>query len=231
LTFFENILNPTINWFGLTIQEPVTSATDFITSLVCLYSFLRLTSLGGTGKVYQLLRLYFLTMSVAMGFAAFAGHAFQSYLTTDHKAIGWSFSAVAICVLEIASAEIIKDQLGVRIIRGLQTIMILHLAIFMLLLLNSETRNFDMVKASTAIGLIGFVLPIHFYHWYKTRHIGSRWFVIAVLWAMLPAIVFNLEISVSRWFNFHDISHVLMAAYTLILFRGSKRFSNVSENV
>ncbi len=230
MVFLENILNPTIYWFGLTIQEPVTTATDFITAMVCLYSFFRLTSMGGSGLVYQLLRLYFITMFVAMGFAAFAGHAFQSYLSADHKAIGWGFSAIAIGVLEIASAEIVKEQLGIKTIRRLQAVMILHAFIFFILLFNTETRNFNMVKTSTSIGLIGFVLPIHFYHWYKTRHIGSQWFVIAVLWAIIPAIVFNLEISVSRWFNFHDISHVMMAAFTLILFRGSKKFSNANKN-
>jgi predicted membrane channel-forming protein YqfA (hemolysin III family) len=226
----SEILNPAISFLGLTIEEPVTAATDFVTALVCYYSFFRLTGMGGRGKVYLYLRMYFLIMAIALTSAAFLGHAFQAYLTSDYKAIGWGLSALAICFLEMGSAEIVRDELGNTMTKSLMFIMILHLAIFYLFLILPETRNFAMVRISSSISLVGFVLPIHLFHWFKTKHEGSMWFVAAVMWGILPAIVYQREISVNEWFNFHDISHLMMAAYSLILFNGSKKFRYFKEN-
>ena len=58
--------------------------------------------------------------------------------------------------------------------------------------------------------LIGFALPINIYGYIKLKSIGNLWIVLGILSALLPALVFNMKLGFSRWFNHHDISHVLI---------------------
>ena len=220
----EKILNPTIHWLGIIIEEPVTSATDFLTSLVCYFSFIMLSRIECTAKHCQLLRLYFLLMALATTSAAFLGHALQAYISSNFKMSGWCFGALAICLLELASIEIAKNQLKTKTFNFLKILIFTHLFIFYILLLFAETRNFNLVKINSSIALFGVILPVHVFYYSKTQHSGSKWFIIAIGWSLLPAIMYNAEMSFSRWFNFHDISHVLMAIYTLILYKGSLKF-------
>lgn len=218
------ILNPTVEWMGWEIREPVTSATDFLTGVVSLISFILLTLQKSPSKVVWYMRAYFLLMSISMAFASTAGHAFQGYLAWEWKMVGWSFGAIAICMLEFSSVTLIEKYLGVKYSLWIKVFAILHLILFFLSIANPETRSFSMVKINSTVGLIFVVLPIHAYNYFKHKDTGSGWILFAMIWALIPAYVYNMEVSYSRWLNFHDISHLLMAVYTVYLYFGAKNF-------
>lgn len=224
------ILNPTIEWMGMEIREPVTSATDLLTGVVSLISFILLTLTKSKNPVVYLMRGYFLFMSISMAFAGLMGHAFQGYVSWEWKMVGWSFGALAICMLEQSSIRLFEGTFGQNTLRFLRIYSILHLIVFFIVIAIPESRSFSAVKINSTVGLIGMVLPLHLYHFYKTRSTGSKWIIIAMIWALIPAYTFNMEVSYSRWFNFHDISHVLMSIYTFFLYMGARNFVGSSEN-
>lgn len=218
------ILNPTIEWMGVEIREPVTSATDLLTGIVSITAFILLTLMKSQSKVVGYIRAYFLLMATSMAFAATAGHAFQGYLAWEWKMVGWSFGALAICMMEFASITLLEKSLGEKYSRWLKIFAIFHLALFFISIANPETRSFSMVKINSTVGLICIVLPLQAYNYFKHKDTGSGWILFAMLWTLIPAYVYNMEISYSRWLNFHDISHLLMAIYTIYLYFGAKNF-------
>ncbi|MEO1214819.1 MAG: hypothetical protein AAFY45_14895 [Bacteroidota bacterium] len=218
------ILNPTIEWMGWEIREPVTSATDLLTGVVSLFAFIHLSLMKSRNPVVTQMRGYFILMAVSMGFAGIAGHAMQGYLSFNWKTIGWSFGAAAICMLEQSTITLMEERLGKKVSMGLRIWSVLHLIIFFLVIANPSTRLFSAVKINSTIGLVGLVLPLQAYNYFTTKNKGSMWVLIAMIWALIPAYVYNMEVSYSRWFNFHDISHVLMSIYTIYLYLGARNF-------
>ncbi|MCK5701543.1 MAG: hypothetical protein KAI29_10330, partial [Cyclobacteriaceae bacterium] len=60
-----NLPQPSIDVFGIRLDEPVTTATDLIVSAVCLYAFYKLNSIPIKNKVHWNLKYYFLSMGLA----------------------------------------------------------------------------------------------------------------------------------------------------------------------
>jgi len=221
------ILNPTVILAGWELREPVTSATDFLTAMVCLWAFWRLSMIPKQGIVSErerpikLMVRYFLFMGIGMGFAAITGHLMQAYVPWETKMIGWSFSAIALNHFERMSLELARPYLGEKRSKWVELWIWGHFSLFFLSLCFPTTRNFEIVKLNSTLSLVGTVLPLQFIAFRFQQVKPSRWYIGAVIFGILPAIVFNMEISLSRWFNFHDISHVLMATYSFILFLGT----------
>ncbi|MDX2250414.1 MAG: hypothetical protein SF052_26770 [Bacteroidia bacterium] len=210
-----------IELLGIQILEPVTSLTDFITATVCFTSFTFLQRQNSTHISVNLMKYYFLLMGIGMIFAAFIGHAFLYMVTTDWKMIGWIFSAFAILMFELSSAEYAKPYIGVKKSRIIQLFGFLQISGFLLTMAFPETRNFTTVKINSTLGLMGVVLPVHGWLWLQQKTGGSNIFSLAVIYGVIPAIVYNTQFTLHRYFNYHDISHVLMSIFILILFRGT----------
>ena len=73
--------------------------------------------------------------------------------------------------------------------------------------------------------MIGFILPMHIFNFLKTKSEGSKAIILAIVYALIPALVYKNQFSISRWFNYHDISHVLMSIFILLMFYASKKLS------
>ncbi|MEM6802182.1 MAG: hypothetical protein AAF696_12310 [Bacteroidota bacterium] len=226
----EEILNPTVFYQGWEIREPVTSATDLLTGVVSLFAFIYLGMMKSISPIVGQMRAYFILMAISMGFAGIAGHAMQAYISWEWKMIGWSFGAMAVCMLEQASITALQDKLGDKYSLWLRIFAVLHLIIFFIAIAIPATRSFSAVKINSTIGLVGLVLPLHAYNLLSQKVKSSFWIVLAMIWALIPAYVYNMEVSISRWFNFHDISHVLMSIYTVYLFLGAKSFARNFQN-
>ena len=225
-------MEPTqIEPFGILILEPVTSLTDFITSVVCYFSFYLLNRQNRTDMIHLFFKLYFLSMGIATSLAAFIGHAFLYLFSFDWKMIGWIFSAIAILMLQLSSIRLISPFFNKHIIIWILRLVFLQIALFLISLYFPETRGFNMVKINSTIGLIGIVLPIHIYAWLQFKSQGSKWIAVAILWALIPGIVYNTEFTLHTWFNYHDLSHVLMSIFIIIMYFGASRIPALDQIV
>ena len=222
------ILNPTIEWMGFELREPVTSATDFLTALVGLFAYFSLRQLTSKNQFYSKMKYYFLVMFIAMTFAALTGHLLQAYVSWEYKIIGWSFASIALFIFEIASISILPISHH-RWISVASLFSIIHLALFFIAMIIPSTRLFDIVKINSAFGLFAIILPIHIWNFKQKEALGSKWIIIGIFGMLLPGIVFNFELSFSKWFNYHDISHCLMAINILFLYLGAKAFAEKKQ--
>ena len=208
--------------YGILILEPVTCLTDLITATVCFFAFTQLQRLDKTEPEHQYFKYYFLFMGLATTAAGLIGHAFLYLVSFNWKMIGWTFSALAIFSIERSAIHFVKPHLDAKKVRWLSLINVLQTLIFFTVITIPATRSFEAVKINSAIGLIGFVLPLHLWSYRRIGHLGHRQVLLAIFAGILPAITFNMEFTIHKWFNYHDISHVLMAMVIFAMYLGAR---------
>lgn len=198
-----------VDILGLRILEPVTTATDLIVSAVCFYAFFRLLQKNRSELYFKYFNWFFLTMGLATAIGGLIGHGFLYAFSFEWKLPGWLTSMLSISLLERASIEYAKPLLKPKLRVFLDWANIIELLLFMTL--TFSTLNFFFVEVHSAFGLLVVNTPLHVYVYWKTKSEGSKYMLVAISFAMFSAIVFMNEISVHKWFNYFDISHLIMA--------------------
>lgn len=211
---------PSVHLWGIRIDEPVTSLTALLIAAICLYAFIRLGKLNKSTSVIYL-RYYFLVMAIATANGGLIGHAFLSHLSFAWKLIGWILSMVSVMLIERASIEYASKLLHPRLSYWLKWINLIELAIFVTITIVS--LNFFFVEVHTFYGLLIVVASLHYYVYRNTRSRGSRLFLTAVGFAAISALIYMNEISLSKWFNYNDISHVFLSVAAWYFYLGSKK--------
>ena len=218
----ETILNPTVFISSFEWREPVTTLTDFMVALAAMYALYRFISYGGSkDKQYRIYQSYFLCFAIGMTSAAFLGHGFQAYISPRWKAIGWTLSATGQLFFIIASVNQLRMKWTARFRRNFKTLVILKYFVFLLLIIIPSTSDFKVVQINSSIDLIGLILPLQWLFYRETKLRGSLFIIGAIIYAMIPGIIYSQQWSISRWFNYHDISHVMMSVFMLLMFYGA----------
>lgn len=215
---------PTINIWGIRIDEPVTSLTALLISAICFYAFIKLGKIRTSNKTHIYLRAYFLIMAVATANGGLIGHAFLYNFSFAWKLIGWVISMISIMLIERASIEYASPFIGKKIGRVLKWVNLLELTIFITITI--LTLNFFFVESHTTYGLLIVVASLHFYVYRKTKSEASRLFLIAVGIAAISAIIYMNQWGISKWFNHSDISHVLLMVTAYLFYLGSAKIGN-----
>jgi hypothetical protein len=211
---------PSMEIFGILINEPVTTLTDLIVSAVCFYAFFKLSKISQKVPLHQYLKYYFLSMGMATAIGGIIGHAFFYLFSFYWKLPGWWTSMVAINLIERAVIEYARKWVKPKTARFFAILNIIELLTFMIL--TFSTLNFFFVEVHSAYGLLLFVASFSGFIYFKTKSKGSKLFLIAVLFAAISALFFMNKWSLHMWFNYLDISHTLMAVSAYLFYKGSR---------
>ena len=162
--------------------------------------------------------------------AAWLGHGLQSYVGPEYKRIGWICGASALLLLGIGSFELIKTQFNKTVFKVLRVLFVGQYISLTFLMLNPSTSDFILAQLSSTISLILFILPIHLYNYLKTKDLGSGYILLTIFYSIIPGFIYNNQISINKWFNYHDISHVLMAVFMLFMIVSTSKLSMIKTN-
>lgn len=215
---------PSVFVFGIQIDEPVTAFTALMISAVCLYAFLKLGKSASSTKTIKYLRYYFLVMAIATANGGIIGHAFLFHFSFAWKLIGWLLSMISIMLIERASIEHASKLIPEKLAKWLKWINVFELLIFVTITI--VTLNFFFVEVHTAYGLMIVVASLHYFVYTKTKSHGSRVFLVAVGFAAISALVFMNQLSISKWFNYSDISHIFLTVAAWYFYLGSRLIGN-----
>ena len=170
-------------------------------------------------------RRYFLFLGIGLCLAGLLGHAFfyATGYNWNYKTIGWTGSALAVFCLERGTILGFRNKLSNTWIQVLLIGQVIKLLIFFYLISYPNPGSFEFVKANTAIGIGGIVL-IGQGILYRMDKIEGRLFIVGgVLFGVLTALVYNNQITLNKWFNYHDISHLMTAISIFIMFTGVRK--------
>jgi hypothetical protein len=212
---------PSIQLAGIQIAEPVTTLTVLIVSFICFYSFIRLRLIPVQNKVHFFLRYYFLSMGIATAIGGIIGHAFLYALPFEFKLAGWITSMFSIMLVERASIEYALPLIHNRMGTIFKWINMVELLTF--ITLTCVRLDFFFVEVHSSYGLLIVVASLNIYVFMKLRTAGSRLFLVAVGFSALAAIIYMNKWSISVWFNYNDISHILMSVSALFFYFGARR--------
>lgn len=174
----------------------------------------------GQFKTYT--QYYFLSMGIATLIGGIIGHGFLYAFSFAWKLPGWITSMLSITLVERAAIYKAGDFLSDKMNRFLSILNVVELLIFMGLAF--YTLNFLYVEIHSAYGLLGVVATLSFFIYRKTRNRGSRLYLQAVGFAAAAAFFFTVKWSPHLWFNYIDLSHVLMAISAWFFYKGSLAF-------
>lgn len=222
LVISSELLQPSIFPFGIRIDEPVTTLTDLIVSAVCLYAFFSLRKLWIPHRVYLLFRGFFLFMGLATLLGGILGHGFLYAFDDAWKFPGWAFSMLAINLIERVMITYSRPYLQTGFTRFFSWLNIIELLLFATLAFT--TLEFLFVEIHTAYGLLIFVFSFSLFHYIRGNdRTVFKWFLGGVLAVAVSDFFFLTEISISRWFNHIDISHILLALAAWLFYMGARR--------
>ncbi|NJN26336.1 MAG: hypothetical protein HC819_10335 [Cyclobacteriaceae bacterium] len=215
---------PSVEWLGIRIDEPVTTFTDLLVSLVCFYAFYKLNRIALKHKVHWNLKYYFLSMGIATLVGGLIGHGFLYLFSFAWKLPGWLTSMFSIALLERASIMFAKPLIKPSVGNFFAWMNLIELATFVIV--TFYTLNFFFVEVHSAYGLLVIVTSFNLFVYYKTKNQASKTFLIAVAISSVSALIFMNEIGIGPWFNHYDISHTLMACSAYVFYRGSLKMIN-----
>ncbi len=162
--------------------------------------------------------------------AAWLGHGLQAYVIPEMKVIGWICGATGILFLQIGSIQLIKSNLTNSIKKGITTWVVIQYFVavcsMIYFLRIGIVEAFKVTQVNSVIGLIGVVLPLHIVSVIKLKKKSSKIVIAALVYSAIPGLVYSNQISISCWFNYHDISHVLMSIFMTVMFFGLFRLVN-----
>jgi len=199
---------------GVIIRDPVTALTNigiFAAGFVC---FLRLRK-----KKLEFPIRYWIYFFLLVGLSSLVGvvvHGFSYYTPPDvHFHIWWAMGMIQGAGVTLAQFGFTSNVLS-RFRMLVISLVVLQFGVFAVMLYIKGT--FDVAKIHVAIGLI----PIMIYSIYK----GIKGFRAEVLLATgigissLTAIVHSMKLSISQWFNYNDIAHMLIIASLIVMYYG-----------
>lgn len=220
----NEIINPTMFIGSFEWREPVTTLTDVLTAIVCLFVFLQFKKYQGVkSNSFINYQYYFLFFSISMFSAGIIGHGLQAYLGFDWKKIGWVMSSLGFLSFEFGTIKELENKLKPSVIRLFKIFFIVQFFVFVPLMVYYQ--NFKIPQLNSTITFILFVLPLQIYGYTKTKKRGHLMVIGTIVFALLPGLVYNNQISFGRWFNYHDISHVLMATFMFLMYKGTFKLS------
>jgi hypothetical protein len=219
---------PSIFLWGIEIQEPVTSLTDILVGVACVYAYILHTRQGRKEKAFRYFRWFFITTGVATILAGILGHALFYASGIWLKAPGWIISMLGVMFIERGSIAHASPLLNPKLEKFFKAINVVELLTFMTL--TFYFMDFRFVQLHTFYGLVVVVFAFEAYILYKTSQKPIRWLLASILSMVCCAVVYIAEWSIHPFFNHADLAHVFMLISVILAYKGISRLSIVSES-
>ncbi len=209
--------NPSIDLFGLRIDEPVTAGTDVIVALIGIWGYFKIAKQKNLKHV-SIYALFFLGTGVSTLIAGLVGHAFLYRFGYEAKMVGWVLGIVGTCFAQFAAVHHARQTLGEKTFKLLLNMCYLEVIVSMTILILKP--SFLVVIVHTAIGLLLAVTVLESIHYSKTRSKLSLMMIYGVALAVCAIIVHTGKIAISKWFNHLDLSHVFLGLSLYVMIKG-----------
>ena len=206
-----------IELFGLTVTEPFTWLTNWSVAAFSFYFGHMLFH----AKLGDKQAKYWSVFFVFMGIASMTGgtaHGFINYVGSNFHYAAWIFTGIAVFGAQLAALEVIKDA---RVYAPLKLFVILELLAMIAAVVFYQ--SFEAVRINSAFGMIGIVLPIQVYG-YKVLGMRRNGIIaLGIISNVVPALIHAGRFSYNRWFNFNDLSHIVMIGCFYLIYLGAKK--------
>ncbi|HET8962777.1 MAG TPA: hypothetical protein VFM99_02690 [Chitinophagales bacterium] len=207
---------------NLTINEPITSLTDIFLSVIAFILFSKVKKKCAKGFFFNSWALFFLFMGISTSIGTFA-HGFNDVWGSTIHNVLWMLMNMSVSMAVFFSMQATITFMGANNFWN-RFFLIANIIILIGFIISTLAwNNFEILKIHTGIG-VAVIFITHVFALIK-KHYGSGWIVVAFSLSLLTLLIHSYQISFSEWFNFKDISHVLMMMSLILIYIGVYRMS------
>lgn len=214
----SKFIQPSIELLNLRIDEPITTITDILLGVICIYAFLRIVKLKHAGDGSGYFMSYFLVLGLGAITGGVLGHAFQYCLADAWKLVSWTLTLVSVALMVqaflVLASTFMKKNTGTII--TLLNLLLFLLAVFLM----SRSIDFNPVKYYAIFGLVLLSGSLSFLIYRKTGNRAVLVLMGGVGIGFISAIIFSLQWGLSHWFNHRDLSHIILCVSVYFVYKG-----------
>lgn len=200
---------------SIVIRDPVTAVTNVLMFLAALQAWRRLIRDDVTFLPSRTWRWFFAGISIASLIGVIV-HGFSYYTPENvHLAIWLTMGLVQSAGVSGAQLATVQHYLPQKL-RLLQGFIIAQLVITTIILISFQ--SYAIVKYHLAVG----ILPLFFWHLIQYRR-GKKsgiWIAGGIVVSAITGGVHGFKISLSVWFNYNDIAHILVLISIWMMLKG-----------
>jgi hypothetical protein len=215
-----------ISLFGFKVFEPMAILTNSVITIYGIFAYLR--TLSYHHKISRDWALFFLLMGVSCLLGS-VSHGVHEQLGETFLRVSWfGMNALSlICIYFFYRAAFTYSNLmkGNDSQRLMNYLVVAWIAA--LLIITFFLNDFLLIKIHAGI-VLAYSLIVHSIT-YRNKRAGSGYIVAGIIVAFLSIIVHSLKFSFGEWFNYKDISHVIMLTSLVLLYQGVKTKIGPSE--
>lgn len=197
--------------------EPTTAFTDLILALLSLLFVFRLNAPDQNEKLNQLWRKFFIAFG-STALVGFVAHGFRFYMSENVFRMTWmamNLMTLITTYYSYMACFTLKKFEDEKLTKARRIILYLLLTFAALVIV---LNNFLIAKIAVGTG-VGYCLYTH-YKTYKSGMRGSGLIFFGFILAVSTIVVHTVKLSYNDYFNFKDISHVIMMFSITIVFFG-----------
>ena len=216
---------PSIDVLGIHITEPFTWLTNWLVAAFSFYFGHKLfyDPVPDIQKKFWGVFFFFMGLASTTGGTA---HGFIDYVGNNFHLAAWIFTGFAVFGAEMASLPLVRNIKLARLLRILFYVQLFLMAGSVLIF-----QSFESVRLNSFIGLIGIVLMIQLVYYIRFRTRRNGLIIIGILSNAIPALIHAIRVSYNEWFNFNDLSHVVMVGCFYIIYYGAKQPESKIQDV
>lgn len=209
--------NPSIELFGIRVDEPITTGTDIVFALVGIVGFFKLMN-SANQKHVSVYNYFFLGTGLSALVAGILGHAFLYRFGYEIKIVGWVAGILGTCFAQFGALFHVRKNLKPNVYKTLLWLCYAEVVLALIVVLVSP--SFLVVIFHNIFGLLLMVTVLEWRNYIKTQSQLSKMMVLGVGIAVIAILFHTTKISISNWFNYMDISHVFMAVSLYVMVKG-----------
>lgn len=202
---------------GFTFSEPVTSLTDIVLAVICLILAIRVRKRCNESLFNNAWRLFFLFTGISTLIGSFA-HGLQQDIPEKLFNTLWLgmniCSSVSVFFALRATIRFTNAPRTLRIYLVLSNYILLITFVLLTLLRN----DFEIFKVHASIALF-IIFLTHGIAYFK-NHVGSGSVALGIIFSFITVCIHTAQLSISTWFNYKDISHVIMMVSLIMIYNG-----------
>jgi len=215
----------TIQIGNLIIGEPMTAFTDIIIACTSFLLVGRIRNRLNESFFNNNWRMFFLFMGISTSLGTIA-HALNGSEAISLFNIFWMGMILSSSVAVFFSLQATIRFMRLRPVTR-KWFEYANQAILLLFFANTLFySDFEIFKFHAAAAL-SIIFSTHLVAWSR-QHNGSGWIVGGMLLSFLTVFIHSVQFSLSRWFNYKDISHVIMVLSLVFIYTGIR---HMSENL
>ncbi|HNA57720.1 MAG TPA: hypothetical protein PK511_03440 [Chitinophagales bacterium] len=213
----------TLKLGNLIIGEPMTSLTDILLAVTSFVLVARIRNCLNESFFNNAWRMFFLCMGISTSIGTIA-HAINGSSAQQLFNILWMAmtfaSSTAVFYAVHATIRFMRSSGQWRKI--FMAINVIALIVF--LLYTAAFNNFEIFKIHAAVGVV-IIFLTHTIAWLRNHH-GSGWVAVGMGLSILTVVIHSMQLSISKWFNYKDISHVIMLVSLICIYNGIHAMSD-----